>query len=91
MTNGDRIRNMTDEELAVIIMCPYDTAGDPIDIMPCIKDGGVQELVDEKTCRRCCIAWLKRNAEEQKQESSYKVLPGQMSLIEAGGEAGAMR
>lgn len=30
MTNGDRIRQMTDEELAEIIMCPYD---DPAEMM----------------------------------------------------------
>lgn len=38
-TNGDRIRSMTDEELAWILMCPYDTAGEPEEIMPCVRDG----------------------------------------------------
>lgn len=35
VTNGDKIRAMTDEELAEVIMCPYDTAREPLDIMPC--------------------------------------------------------
>ena len=36
MTNADKIRAMTDEELAEYIPCPYDTAG--AEIMPCILD-----------------------------------------------------
>ena len=59
MTNGDRIRNMNDEELASVLMCPYDTVGAPIDIMPCVKDGKYQ-LVGVKECRECSISWLQR-------------------------------
>lgn len=59
MTNGDKIRTMSDEELTAIILCPYDTAGDPIDIMPCAKDG-VQEFVAPRECRECCLKWLLR-------------------------------
>ena len=55
MTNGDRIRNMNDEELAAVILCPYDTAGDPIDIMPCVKDGKQQ----------FSISWLQRESSEE--------------------------
>lgn len=61
MTNGDKIRLMTDEELPKVLLCPYDTAGEPLDIMPCIKDGS-QEFVGPKECRECIIAWLKREA-----------------------------
>ena len=61
-TNADNIRNMSIEELAAVIMCPYDTAGDPEDIMPCAKDG-IQEMVSVEACRACCIAWLNRKAE----------------------------
>lgn len=60
MTNGDKIRNMTDEELAVVLMCPYDTAGAELDIMPCVKDGNVQEFASPKDCRACSIKWLQR-------------------------------
>ena len=42
MTNADRIRSMSDEELQTIIMCPYDTAGKPMEIMPCVKDGEME-------------------------------------------------
>lgn len=60
MTNADRIRAMTDEELTKVILCPYDTAGDPIDIMPCIKDGEIQELVSPEVCIKCMLEWLGR-------------------------------
>ena len=62
MTNGDKIRNMTDEELAFILMCPYDTAGDPIDIMPCVTAERTQEFVSPKECMECMAAWLKKEA-----------------------------
>ncbi len=61
MTNGDRIRNMTDEELTQVLLCPYDTAGDPIDIMPCIKNG---VLVGPKECNKCMLEWLHRENKE---------------------------
>lgn len=54
---------MSDEELTAIILCPYDTAGDPIDIMPCAKDG-IQEFVAPKECKACIMKWLERNVEE---------------------------
>ena len=49
-TNADRIRAMSDEELAKVIMCPYDS--DP-DI--CCTKG---------TCLDCCMKWLKQPAGE---------------------------
>lgn len=58
-TNGDRIRSMTDEELTKIIMCPYDTAGEPIDIMPCVIEHGEHELVSPEYCNKCMMDWLK--------------------------------
>lgn len=62
MTNGDKIRAMSDEDLTAILLCPYDTAGDPIDIMPCVKDG-MQEFVTQKECRECSLKWLQREVE----------------------------
>lgn len=44
MTNGDRIRSMTDEELAVIIMCPQS-----IDVSMCLPD---------HDCVKCALEWL---------------------------------
>lgn len=64
VTNGDKIRAMTDEELAAVIMCPYDTAGDPIDIMPCVLEDGTQEFVPTNKCMACSVAWLQRESKE---------------------------
>ena len=64
MTNADRIRSMSDEELTEIIMCPYDTAGKPIEIMPCVRDGNVQELVPPENCKKCMMEWLQSEVEE---------------------------
>lgn len=62
--NAYRIRSMSDEELTKIIMCPYDTAGKPIEIMPCVRDGNVQELVPPEDCKKCMMEWLQSEAEE---------------------------
>ncbi len=63
MTNADRIRMMTDEELTKIIMCPYDTAGEPADIMPCVREGNVS--VPPQFCYECTRKWLRAEAEEE--------------------------
>lgn len=63
-TNADRIRSMSDEELTDVILCPYDTAGKPIDIMPCVKDGNIQKLVPPEDCKKCMLEWLQSEAEE---------------------------
>ena len=62
-TNADRIRSMRDEELTEIIMCPYDTVGKPIEIMPCVRDGNVQELVPPENCKKCMMEWLQSEVE----------------------------
>lgn len=49
VTNGDRVRHMTDEELAEVIMCPYGSEPD----LCCTKG----------TCLDCCEKWLKEPAE----------------------------
>ena len=64
-TNADRIRSMSDEELAEIILCPYDKAGKPAHIMPCVKDGNIQELVSPEECKACMMKWLQSEVEEQ--------------------------
>ena len=54
-TNGDRIRAMSDKELAEVIECPC---------------GMNAELcVEEPTCLDCCIAWLRQPAGEGKRRS----------------------
>ena len=52
MTNADRIRAMTDEELANIIECPY---GNPYfdEHLPC-----------KGSCHDCLLIWLQQLSEE---------------------------
>ena len=50
MTNGDRIREMSDEELAVTLMCPNDMGMADI---PCTHS-------DSCNCRQCLLDWLKQ-------------------------------
>lgn len=59
MTNADKIRTMSNAELAYIIMCPYDTAGNPADIMPCVKDGSNMNAGPAR-CMQCTKEWLER-------------------------------
>lgn len=56
MTNADRIRSMTDEELANIIECPY---GNPYfdEHLPC-----------RGSCHDCLLIWLQQPAEEDAHE-----------------------
>ena len=70
MTNGDKIRKMTDEELAHIIMCPYDTVGDDITpIMPCLV---INDITTAETCRKCTMEWLAKEALEPKPAPAWK-------------------
>lgn len=54
MTNGDRIRTFSNEQLALTLMCPNDAGLDEIE---CRKDKG-----DKHSCARCVYDWL--NVEE---------------------------
>lgn len=53
-TNADRIRSMTDEELAVNMMCPNENGLAEID---CEKN-------DNCNCYECLLKWLKAESEE---------------------------
>ena len=53
-TNTDRIRNMTDEELAVNMMCPNENGLAEID---CDKN-------DNCNCYECLLKWLRAESEE---------------------------
>lgn len=53
MTNADRIRSMTDEEMAGVIMCPHQT-----DESHCC----------EGNCFRCSFEWLQQPAKEYDHE-----------------------
>ena len=50
LTNADRIRAMSDEELADIVVCPHTGNWD------LCRDG----------CKKCRLEWLKQPAEENK-------------------------
>lgn len=52
-TNADRIRNMTDEELAVNMMCPNENGLAEID---CGKN-------DNCNCYECLLNWLRAERE----------------------------
>ena len=58
LTNADKIRNMSIDDLAAVIMCPYDTAGEQKEIMPCVEAGEDPEFT--KKCYECCKAWLQK-------------------------------
>jgi hypothetical protein len=49
MTNGDRIRAMTDEELTDIICCPF--------------NGDTELCLGIYDCIACCLKWLKQPCE----------------------------
>lgn len=52
MTNADRIRSMTDEELAMAIMCPAEFTGS-------------DKVCDfSHDCKDCTLAWLQKESEE---------------------------
>lgn len=53
-TNADIIRHMSDEELAVTIMCPNEMGMANI---KCDKN-------DNCNCRQCCFKWLQEEIEE---------------------------
>lgn len=66
MTNADKIRTMTDEELAEYIPCPYDTAG--TEIMPCILDkteSGAPEFISPGKCKQCVLEWLRKEVRDE--------------------------
>lgn len=52
LTRADKIREMDDEELAVVIMCPHDGDEDSCKGSP-----------DAQTCIKCCLEWLREPAE----------------------------
>ena len=51
-TNADRIRNMSDEELAEVIACPKGLFAR----MDCFDDN--------RDCKHCALEWLQQPAEE---------------------------
>jgi len=63
MTNGSRIRQMTDEDLAFVLMCPYDGNAEQCECL-----GEFSSQSDVKTCIECIKDWLKQPVEEETNE-----------------------
>ena len=61
MTNKEKILQMNDDDLAFVLMCPYDTAGEPEDIMPCVVNDDPPTV---KNCVACIKEWLGKEAAE---------------------------
>lgn len=60
-TNADRIRSMTDEELAEVLFGS------------CIEHMGVEECSHpEKACKSCVLDWLKAESEEKEKQKARK-------------------
>lgn len=53
MTNGDRVRTFSNEQLALILMCPNEA---------CFDDIECRKTEENNHCIRCVYDWL--NAEE---------------------------
>lgn len=60
-TNADRIRSMTDEELAFNMMCPNENGLAEID---CDKN-------DNCNCYECLLKWLKAESEAKYEKTRY--------------------
>ena len=56
MTNFEKIKEMPVEDLAVVIMCHYDTLEGEKEIMPCID---ADTNASPQRCYECCLNWLK--------------------------------
>ena len=58
-TNADRIRAMTDEDLAMVMMCP--------------NESGIAEIACDKSdscnCYECLLKWLQAEVEEYGEEN----------------------
>ena len=67
-TNADRIRNMTDEELAVNMMCPNENGLAEID---CDKN-------DNCNCYECLLKWLRAESEDNMERLTYVAENGEV-------------
>ncbi|TQI66232.1 hypothetical protein [Clostridium sp. KNHs216] len=54
MSNGDRIRGMSNEELAVTLMCPNEMGMAEIEC----------DHSDDKNCCQCLLNWLNQPEQE---------------------------
>lgn len=66
-TNADRIRSMTDEELAELL---YSLQTEDLDGMFCKTEDKCEEMMDsgdeipKSMCKQCLVKWLRAESEE---------------------------
>lgn len=59
MTNADRIRNMSDEELADIL---FDSCIDHIEVSSC------ERMFEKDSCKECVLNWLQSEVKVEESE-----------------------
>ena len=62
MTNADRIRNMTDEELAETIPCPHMVNWKKGNYDTCVHPNG------KDGCKKCILEWLRSEIEQEEKD-----------------------
>ena len=69
MTNGDRIRTFSDEQLALVLMCPVEACltfdNEEITIK---RDSEVCDKETLNNCAKCTLNWLKQDEFEFERE-----------------------
>ena len=74
-TNADRIRSMTDEELAELL---YSLQTEDLDGMFCKTEETCEEMLDSGDeipkcmCKQCLVKWLRAESEEEHGEINDK-------------------
>ena len=63
-TNADRIRSMSDEELAQILFAINDGDGYCKNLPECAALLNTEEGIPDEKCIQCVVAWLQQPAEE---------------------------
>ncbi len=56
MTNAEKIRSMTDEELAMVLMCPVEYSLEFSKTSEC--NGGM-----DRNCMECTLRWLRKQVD----------------------------
>ena len=65
MTNGDKIRTLTDEQLAKIINGLAEESGQFCRELPeCEEDLNNDRMIPKERCQQCVLAWLREEAED---------------------------
>ena len=63
-TNADNIRNMSIEDLAAVVMCPY--TGEGVHKEALCEKMRLLTAPDDKICIECCKTWLQKEVSSGK-------------------------